>query len=172
MHIRANITSVAKYAHSWSSVGKLLLKKKIAPLSKPAFVSGVRSFSSTNGLNQSSSSPTPEPSPTKKGLFDRIFSKEASVAPETFTNRWAMAIPAFFTHLSLGAPYAWSLMADLVTREQGFVASAASDWTLMQAALPLSLVFVFQGLAAATLGSWQAKVGPKKCLLYASVAFG
>jgi MFS family permease len=170
--IRNNATTAARFARSLRTAEKLLLQKECVHLSKPAFASGIRSYSSKNGLNQASLSPTPEPLSEKKGWFDRIFGKEASVAPETFTNRWAMAIPAFLTHVSLGAPYAWSLMADLVTREQGFVASAASDWTLMQAALPLSLVFVVHGMAASTLGAWQAKVGPKKCLLYSSMAFG
>lgn len=127
-----------------------------------AFGGSVRSFSD-------SKEPTPKSS---GGFFDRIWGPESSVAPETFTNRWLMTIPAFTTHLCLGAPYAWSLMADLTTREIGFVASAASDWTLMQAALPLSLVFVLHGLSSSVLGSWQTKVGPRKALSYASLAFG
>jgi hypothetical protein len=30
-----------------------------------------------------------------------------------------MAVPAFLTHMCIGSPWAWSLMADVVTREVG-----------------------------------------------------
>lgn len=163
--IRAHV-SATRFARSVKWTEKLLQQKENRVSS--TILTNSRAFSSTN----TTSTPTPEPPKEKKGWFDRIFSAEASIAPENYRNRWAMAIPAFITHVSLGAPYAWSLMADLVTRENGFVTSAASDWTLMQAALPLSLVFVFHGMAASTLGVWQAKIGPRKSLLYASFCFG
>jgi MFS family permease len=72
----------------------------------------------------------------------------------------------------LGSPFAWSMMADLLTREQGFVASAAADWTLMQSSLALSIVFAFHGISASLLGKWQLKVGPRKAMLCAAFAFG
>ena len=95
-----------------------------------------------------------------------------STASESFTNRGLMVVPAFATHLCLGAPYAWSLMADVITREVGILAPAAADWTLMETAFPLSLVFVFQGLGATIFGKWQIKVGPRASLAAASVAVG
>jgi len=107
----------------------------------------------------------PAPTPSSGGFFD-------STASETFTNRWLMVIPAFATHLCLGAPYAWSLMADVATREIGLVAPAAADWTLMETAFPLSLIFVFHGLGATLFGKWQLQVGPRVALAAASVAFG
>jgi len=107
-----------------------------------------------------------------KGLLDRLLCPESNVAPEGFKHRWAMAIPAFATHLCIGSPYAWSLMADMITKEYGFVGPAAADWTLFQAALPLSVVFVLQGLSAGVLGSWQLKAGPRKSIAVASLAFG
>lgn len=107
-----------------------------------------------------------------KGLLDRLLGLETSVASEGFKHRWAMAIPAFATHLCIGSPYAWSLMADMITKEYGFVGPAAADWTLFQAALPLSVVFVLQGLSAGVLGSWQLKAGPRKSIAVASLAFG
>lgn len=164
--------STIRFARTLKYSEKLLLQKKNIEFSTPAVANGVRLYSSSSANVSSVTTPTPEPPKEKKGLFDRIFGAEASIAPENFTNRWAMAVPAFLTHLSLGAPYAWSLMADLVTREQGFVASAASDWTLMEAALPLPLIFVFHGIAASTLGMWQAKIGVRKSMLYSSIAFG
>jgi MFS family permease len=77
-----------------------------------------------------------------------------------------------FWSLLTGSPYGWSLMADIITKEQGFVASAAADWTLTETALPLSIVFAFQGLISAFFGKWQLKVGPRKTLACAALAFG
>eukprot|EP01038_Epipyxis_sp_PR26KG_P004904 gene4904-6867_t len=97
---------------------------------------------------------------------------DSSVAHPNFKNRWLMTIPAFATHMCIGSPWAWSLMADVITREQGFVTAAASDWTLMQAAFPLSIVFLMQGVSAAFVGKWQMKVGPRKAMAAASLSFG
>ncbi|CAM6000693.1 unnamed protein product [Sphagnum balticum] len=83
-----------------------------------------------------------------------------------------MVVPAVMTHICIGSPYAWSLMADVITRDAGFVASAASDWGLGEAALPLSIVLGTFGLSATLFGKWQLKVGPRKSMAYASVAFG
>lgn len=63
-------------------------------------------------------------------------------------------------------------MGDVITKENGFVASVATDWTLAQSCLPLSLVFVFLGGSAAALGPWQARVGHRTSLLAASACFG
>lgn len=108
----------------------------------------------------------------KLSIIDRLFGLDSCVASETFKSRWLMVIPAFATHMCIGSPYAWSLMADVVTREVGFVAPAAADWTLMEAALPLSMVFLLHGLSAGALGKWQLNVGPRKAMAAASVAFG
>ena len=83
-----------------------------------------------------------------------------------------MAVPAFATHMCIGSPWAWSIMGDIITKESGFVASAAEDWSLAQSCLPLSIVFVFLGGAAAVLGPWQARVGHRTALLAAAGAFG
>eukprot|EP01040_Poterioochromonas_malhamensis_P010003 gene10003-10869_t len=108
----------------------------------------------------------------KLSLFDRWFGKEASVASPTFKNRWAMVVPAVLTHICIGSPYGWSLVADIITREYGFVAPAAADWALMQTSMALSIVFAFHGLSATALGKWQLKVGPRKSMAYAALAFG
>lgn len=76
-------------------------------------------------------------SPSNSSSF---LSPESCVADASFTNRWSMVIPAVCTHICLGSPFAWSIMADAITRDRGFVAAAASDWTLSEAALPMSLV--------------------------------
>ena len=101
-----------------------------------------------------------------------ILGLESNVASKEFKNRWLMVLPAFATHMCLGAPYAWSLMADQITRELGFVTPAMADWSLMEAALPLSIVFIAQGIAASAVGKWQLKVGPRAAMATASVCFG
>ena len=34
-----------------------------------------------------------------------LYGAEKSIADQKFTNRWAMFVPAFATHICLGAPY-------------------------------------------------------------------
>eukprot|EP01035_Chromulina_nebulosa_P027044 gene27044-35499_t len=125
--------------------------------------SNVRSLSTNN---------SDETKIKNNSLFDRLFGLESNVATKGFTNRWLMAVPAFGTHMCIGSPWAWSIMADVVTREIGFVAPAAADWSLMQAAFPLSMVFLLQGVSASIVGKWQARVGPRKAMAAASIAFG
>jgi MFS family permease len=60
----------------------------------------------------------------------------------------------------------------MITREHGFVTSAAMDWSLAETAMPLSIVFAALGLSASFLGKWQLKVGPRKTLACAALAFG
>lgn len=105
------------------------------------------------------------------GWLDRKFGAHTAVAAEG-TNRWAMVVPAFITHLCIGAPYAWSVVSGHIVREQGFVAPAAGDWSLSEATLPISLVFALHGLSAATLGKWQMKVGPRVAMGLAAMSFG
>ena len=75
-------------------------------------------------------------------------------------------------YLLIYSLYCYCGQADVITRENGIVASAANDWTLGEAAFPLSLVFGILGVSAAGLGPWQQKVGVRKSLLCGSVAFG
>ncbi|RYG63354.1 MFS transporter, partial [archaeon] len=110
--------------------------------------------------------------PKKLGLLDRLFGEESNVASENFKSRWSMIVPAAAIHLCIGSPYAWSLMADTITKEAGFVLSAASDWSLMEAAFPLSIVFVAHGLSGSIFGKWQLKVGTRKSMAAAACAFG
>ncbi len=46
------------------------------------------------------------------------------------------------------------------------------DWTFMQVAMPMSIVFVFQGFTAALLGKWQMRVGPRAAIATSAVCFG
>ena len=81
-------------------------------------------------------------------------------------------VPAFATHLCVGTAWAWSAVADTITREAGFVAAASADWTLAESLQPMPLLFCFFGLTSATAGAWQARVGERKALSLAAACFG
>ena len=52
-------------------------------------------------------------SPEKPSFISKLplYGPEKSVASKNFTNRWAMFVPAFATHICLGAPYGqWFLI--------------------------------------------------------------
>lgn len=88
----------------------------------------------------------------KQNWLEKYFGKQSCEAAPTFRNRWAMMIPAFATQMSIGSTWAWSIMglsvftvavnefkpfmhflfSDMITKEIGFVAPVAADWTLAQ----------------------------------------
>jgi len=76
-----------------------------------------------------------------------------------------MLVPAFLTHACLGAPYGWSAVTSALTREQGVVVSAAGDWGLDLATYPMTIMIGGGGLAAAALGKWAARVGPRRAMV-------
>merc|ERR1719422_1397659 len=88
------------------------------------------------------------------------------------TNRWTMFVPAFCTHVCLGAPYGWSAISAQLTRENGIVASAASDWALDVASYPMSVMIAAGGISAAALGKWTIKAGVRKSLALGGVLYG
>ena len=91
------------------------------------------------------------------GMLDRVFGLESNTAKEG-TNRWTMFLPAFCTHVCLGAPYGWSAISAQLTRENGLVTSAASDWALDLASYPMSVMIAAGGISAAVMGKWTIKV--------------
>lgn len=101
-----------------------------------------------------------------------MFSLESNIASKDFDNRWLMAIPAFATHMCIGSPWAWSVVASQASLEQGFVAPAAADWSMVETALPLSIVFLMQGISASAFGKWQQKVGARRAMATAACCFG
>jgi len=110
--------------------------------------------------------------PPKMSTFDKLFGPQTVEAKATFRNRWLMVLPAFFTHMCIGSPWAWSAMSGALSREFGFVTSSAMDWSLSQTTLPLSIVFALQGVSAAFAGKWQMKVGARLAMAVAGLCFG
>lgn len=65
-----------------------------------------------------------------------------------------MLVPAFATHVCLGAPYGWSAVSAGLAREGGVVAPCSSDWSLEATTWPMAIMIASGGVAAALLGSW------------------
>ena len=132
-----------------------------------------RILSPRSFLRPFSSSTPPTPSSSTS-----LFSPTAHILPidpsssEGKRLRWRYVLPAFATHACIGSPYGWSAVSSVLTREHGFVVSAASDWTFAETTMPLSIVFIFQGVGAAAAGKWQARVGARTAMTAASFFCG
>lgn len=63
-------------------------------------------------------------------------------------------------------------MSGPLTRDYGFVCSAAEDWSMTSATAPMAILFAFHGMSAALAGKWQMKVGPRTTIAAAALAFG
>ena len=107
----------------------------------------------------------------RKGLLQRTFDLESNTGSSE-VNRWRMFVPAFSTHVCLGAPYGWSAISSQLTRECGVVSSAASDWALDLASYPMSVMIAAGGLSAAALGKWTIKAGVRKALAFGGLLYG
>jgi len=110
-------------------------------------------------------------SSSKAGLISKLYGPESNEGTES-TNRWSMFVPAVLTHVSLGAPYGWSAISSALSREHGFVVSAASDWSLELATYPMSIILAAGGISAAMVGKWQLKVGVRKAMAAGALFFG
>merc|ERR1712106_148896 len=101
-----------------------------------------------------------------EGMFNRFLGPNAGVEKsDTKVNRWSMLVPACITHACLGAPYGWSAVSSALSREQGVVASSASDWSLDLATYPMTIMIGGLGIGTALMGKWAAKVGPRRAMI-------
>jgi hypothetical protein len=174
---------LGRYAFRSSNLRTLARSKNIASVVTSLDIE----FPPKHAVVRYQSTTTPaETTEKKQSFFSKIWGVDSCTASPEDTNRWKMVVPAFLTHMSignrclifsffidlLGSGWAWSLMADTITREYGFVASSSADWALHDTALPLSIMFMMLGSSAALLGPWQSKVGARTALLCSSFAFG
>ena len=79
-------------------------------------------------------------------------------------NRWLIALSAVGIHISIGSVYAWSNFTTPLKTMFG--------WNDQEVAWTFSIAILFLGLAAAFLGHFVEKHGPKKAGLLAAVFFG
>jgi len=83
-----------------------------------------------------------------------------------------MFLPAFTTHVCLGAPYGWSAISHRLSLERGLVSQSTSDWTLDQTTWPMAIMIASGGLSAAVLGGWTVRVGVRQAMATGGLLFG
>ncbi|MGY4691655.1 L-lactate MFS transporter [Salibacterium sp. K-3] len=79
-------------------------------------------------------------------------------------NRWLIALSAVGIHISIGSVYAWSVFTNPLQDEMG--------WSLFWVNFTFSLAILFLGLAAAFLGHFVERYGPRVAGLTAAGFFG
>jgi len=109
----------------------------------------------------------------KKGFLDKYMGPESSIASkDSKISRWSMFVPAFATHICLGAPYGWSAVSSSLAKEYGFVVSSSADWALDLCTYPMSMMIASGGICAALFGKWTMKVGTRRSMVTGGVLFG
>eukprot|EP00094_Tigriopus_californicus_P000584 TCALIF_00566-PA protein Name:"Similar to yhjX Uncharacterized MFS-type transporter YhjX (Escherichia coli (strain K12))" AED:0.10 eAED:0.28 QI:0/0.75/0.8/1/0.75/0.4/5/779/269 len=109
----------------------------------------VRSLSVTQTWHSPESS-----QPSQGGFLNKFLGPQAALTDTPHKiNRWAMFLPAFATHICLGAPYGWSAISAALSKEHGWVIAAG-------------------GLSAAIMGPWTMKVGTRMALTTGGTLFG
>ena len=109
----------------------------------------------------------------KKGFLDKYMGPESSIASKNSKiSRWSMFVPAFATHICLGAPYGWSAVSSSLAKEYGFVVSSSADWALDLCTYPMSMMIASGGICAALFGKWTMKVGTRRSMVTGGVLFG
>lgn len=110
------------------------------------------------------------------GMMDGIISRFGAEARRRASveagSRWKAIFPTVLPHICIGAPYAWSLMAEPLSRDLGVVTAASGDWGMAATVGVMSTVFAVQGITSSLGGSWQEKVGPTIATAAAGLSFG
>lgn len=83
---------------------------------------------------------------------------------ETVKNRWLIAASAVGVHLSIGSAYAWSVFTNPMVNQYG--------WEQTQVSTAFSIAIFILGFAAAFMGKFVEKWGPKKSSMIAATFFG
>ena len=82
-------------------ISRIVLSPTVRPLSSSFVQLNSRCLSLSSTVKSAPASQDTE----KKGFLAKFLGPESSIASKNFTNRWAMFVPAFATHICLGAPY-------------------------------------------------------------------
>jgi hypothetical protein len=86
-------------------LGRVSIRSHVLRQSNPYFRSQIAPtlVVCSDGVRKSFSSSAETPKTEKPvSLIDRLWGKEASVAPESFKSRWLMVVPALMTHVCIG----------------------------------------------------------------------
>jgi MFS family permease len=100
-----------------------------------------------------------------------LLDRERTVAPAGF-NRWLIPPAALAVHLCIGEIYGFSVFNEPLTRAVGITRSIdGQDWTIPEVGWIYSIALIMLGLAAATLGRWVERVGPRKTIFASAGLF-
>jgi len=83
-----------------------------------------------------------------------------------------MFLPAFTTHVGLGASYGWSAISLRLSLESGLVSPTTADWSLDQTTWPMAIMIGSGGVSAAVLGGWTVRVGVRQAMATGGVLYG
>lgn len=83
---------------------------------------------------------------------------------EKVKNRWLIAASAVGVHISIGSAYAWSVFTNPMVKEYG--------WETTEISLAFSIAIFMLGFAAAFMGRFVEKHGPRKSSMLAAIFFG
>jgi hypothetical protein len=129
------------------------------------------SFVGTSAFSTATEDP-----PKEQSFLDRALGPDTVWAEPTFTNRWAMVIPAFATHMCIGSPWAWSVMTQPLTCESQLPPTRALIALVMalihaQCVLLIPTLFALMtqvNMASSPLlrmtGAWPMLPGPSRCV--------
>jgi len=79
-------------------------------------------------------------------------------------NRWFMVLGAMAIHMCIGSVYAWSVYVNPI--------QSTMNWTLTDVTITFSVSIFFLGLAAALMGKFVERNGPRVAATLAAVLFG
>ncbi|WP_221566522.1 OFA family MFS transporter [Alkalihalobacillus sp. TS-13] len=79
-------------------------------------------------------------------------------------NRWLIALSGVGIHLSIGSVYSWSVFTKPLMNQ--------FDWSLSRVSWTFSIAILFLGLAAAFMGHFVEKHGPRKSGIISAFFFG
>ncbi len=150
----------------WRNVTRIAAAAPALPAAAPSHRPRLASLSTNpSTAGAAAADETPKPS-----LFARVLGPASVYARPDFpaSQRWKVVLPAFATHVCIGTPWAWSVMATPLMLEMGGVVPAAADWSFAEVSAPMSILFFMMGTSAAALGKWQLKVGVRTSLAVAS----
>jgi MFS family permease len=94
--------------------------------------------------------------------------RERSVASPGYS-RWLVPPAALAIHLSIGQVYSFSVFKNPLL---ALHAADGSAWNLKAIGYIFSIAIAVLGLAAAFLGAWLEKAGPRKAMFLAAICFG
>jgi MFS transporter, OFA family, oxalate/formate antiporter len=87
-----------------------------------------------------------------------------SPSPDSYANRWVVAVAGVIIQIALGAVYAWSVFRIPLTRAYG--------WSISQVTVAFTLAILTLGFASFVGGLWMRRSGPRRVAIAAGIFYG